>query len=1296
MSTDRAQSEEAGSHAPAPERAQREVEVTSSTRPVSEGQGEEAKRAFFQVMNEWFSQYLRTNPVVQHAQAPLPAPPPVPEIPQGTSTESVRKGKAPVDKIRKYGAEEFRAAVDDDSERAEFWLENTTRVLEELSCTPEECLKCAVSLLKDTAYHWWNTKASVGNRSVSEYEREFVRLSKYAREWVQSEAEMCKRFEEGLNEDIKLLIEILEIREFATLAERAYKAEELSKEKKQAEREARIFSKRPTGKSQFSTSKKLKKYQDRSTSAIGYLGKERGSQRTNPRPSTPSVTSVGSVGTPKPRCQYCNKAYFGECRFKSGACYRCGSFDHFLRDCPERVEKEAEQILKPSNPVSRGRPPRPSGNVSGSRGATKDTAGRPEVRAPARTYAIRAREDTSAPDVITGTFSLLDTDITALIDPGSTHSYICVKLAIVKNLSVEPTEFVVKVSNPLGQSVLVDKICKNCPLMNGELLRVKSNQTEGLSDMISVMAAQRYVKKGYDAYLAYVLDTKVSESKIQAVPVVCEFFDVFPEELPRLPPEREVEFSIDLIPGITLISIAPYRMAPTELKELKTQLQELVDRGFIRPSHSPWGAPVLFVKKKDGSLRLSEGAAVFSKIDLRSGYYQLRVKESDVPKTAFRTRYGHYEFLVMPFGLTNAPTVFMDLMNWIFRLYLDRFVVVFIDDILVYSRDEEEHVEHLRTVLQILREKQLYAKFSKCEFWLREVGFLGHIVSAEGIRVDPSKVSAIVNWIPPKNVSEVRSFLGLAGYYRRFVKGFSMIASPMTRLLQKDVKFEWTDECQQSFNRLKDLLTKAPVLVQPEPGKEFVIYSDASLNGLGCVLMQEAAIVFALKIWRHYLYGEKCHIYTDHKSLKYLMTQKDLNLRQRRWLELIKDYDLIIDYHQGKANVVADALSRKSLFALRAMNTRLSLTDDGSILAELRAKPTFLQQICEAQKNDEKLQVKRAQCESSNDPEFQVGSDGCLLFKGRVCIPQNSELIQKILREAHSGTMSVHPGIKAEHQAPSGLLQPITIPEWKWERITMDFVSGLPLSPRKKDAIWVIVDRLTKSAHFIPIEIPDLRLVSGTNCKKPWVLSCISALHFILRQMVNLSVYQSSIKMAPYEALYGRKCRTPLYWTELSERKIHGVDLIRETEEKVKVFLKVSPWKKVLRFGRKGKLSPRFIGPYEIIERIGPVAYRLALPPELDRIHNVFHVSMLRRYRSDPSHVISPTEVEIQPDMTYSEEPVKILARETKGLRNKKRNLVKVLWQKHGIEEATWEPEETMKKQYPNLFTGKIFKDENP
>ncbi|KAL4366658.1 hypothetical protein GQ457_05G024200 [Hibiscus cannabinus] len=261
-------------------------------------------------------------------------------------------------------------------------------------------------------------------------------------------------------------------------------------------------------------------------------------------------------------------------------------------------------------------------------------------------------------------------------------------------------------------------------------------------------------------------------------------------------------------------------MSPVELKELKKQLQEIQDKGFIRPSLSPWGAPVLFVKKKDGTMRLCidyrqlnkltiknwyplpriedlfdqlKNAIVFSKIDLRSEYYQMRVKEEDVPKTTFRTRYGNYEFLVMPFGLTNAPAAFMDLMNWVFKPYLDKFVVVFIDGILVYSRNKEEHVEHLRIVLQTLRDRQLFAKFSKCEFWLSEVSFLGHVITEEGIKVDPKKIQSILYWRPLKNVGEVRSFLGLAGYYRRFVKGFSSIAASLTRLPRKDTPFVWSE-----------------------------------------------------------------------------------------------------------------------------------------------------------------------------------------------------------------------------------------------------------------------------------------------------------------------------------------------------------------------------------------------------------------------------------------------------------------------------------------------------------------------
>ena len=284
-----------------------------------------------------------------------------------------------------------------------------------------------------------------------------------------------------------------------------------------------------------------------------------------------------------------------------------------------------------------------------------------------------------------------------------------------------------------------------------------------------------------------------------------------------MPPQREIEFAINVVPGATPASIKPYRMALVELKELKLRLQELLENGFIRPSVSPWGAPVLFVKKKDGTLRLCvdyrqlnkitmkkkyplpkivnlfdqlKGVSVFSKIDLRFTYHQLRIMDTDVHKTVFRTWHGHYEFLVMPFGLTNPPATFIDLKNLVFRPYVDQFVMVFIDDILVYSKDRKDHDTHLRVVLETLRKEQLYAKLRKCEFWLREVSFLRHIVSEEGIRVDPNKIEVIIEWKPQRNVTEVRSFLGLAGYYRRFVKGCLMTAAPITRLLQKNVRFE--------------------------------------------------------------------------------------------------------------------------------------------------------------------------------------------------------------------------------------------------------------------------------------------------------------------------------------------------------------------------------------------------------------------------------------------------------------------------------------------------------------------------
>ncbi|GKE39149.1 putative reverse transcriptase domain-containing protein [Tanacetum coccineum] len=327
----------------------------------------------------------------------------------------------------------------------------------------------------------------------------------------------------------------------------------------------------------------------------------------------------------------------------------------------------------------------------------------------------------------------------------------------------------------------------------------------------------------------------------------------------------------------------------------------------------------LTVKNRYPLLRIDDlfdqlqGSSVYSKIDLRSGYHQLRVREEDILKTAFRTRYGHYEFQVMPFGLTNAPAVFMDLMNRVCKPYLDKFVIVFIDDILIYSKDKKEHEEHLKAILELLKKKELYAKFSKCKFWIPMVQFLGHVIDCQSIHVAPIKIESIKDWASPKTPTEIRQFLGLAGYYRRFIEGFSKIAKPMTKLTQKKVAFEWGDKQEAAFQTLKNKLCSAPILALPQGAENFIVYCDASHKGLGAVLMQnEKVIAYAsrqLKI--HEKNYTTYDLELDHKSLQHILDQKELNMRQRRWLELLGDYDCDIRYHPGKANVVGDALSGK-------------------------------------------------------------------------------------------------------------------------------------------------------------------------------------------------------------------------------------------------------------------------------------------------------------------------------------------------------------------------------------------------
>ena len=539
---------------------------------------------------------------------------------------------------------------------------------------------------------------------------------------------------------------------------------------------------------------------------------------------------------------------------------------------------------------------------------------------------------------------------------------------------------------PIGEKVVALKIASSAEVLKAEREAVAFRASSAIAHVESRGVAEGKLLTIGAVELETPRSANLADSSSvdsEAAAALLEIYaDVFPDKLPsKLPPSRGVEHYIELIPGATPTFRRAYRLSASETKELKNQLDELEKQGFIQRSKSPYGAPVMFVKKKDGTLRLVvdyralnnvtvknryplpltdelfdlvHGARYFSKIDLRTGFYQIRIADKDVEKTAFLTRYGSYEFKVLPMGLCNAPATFMHLMNATFKDYLDDFIIVFLDDILIFSKTLAEHKKHVALALDRLRESKLYAKASKCEFFKREVSFLGHQIGADGLRTMDEKVKSVMDWPRLTSVGDVRSFLGMVGYYRKFIKDFSRIALPLSELTKNRSPFRWTDKTEAAFNNLKNAIRHAPVLLLPDPKLPFVIHTDASGFATGAVLQQDQgnglqpiafmskklldaetrypvheqellAIVQACQQWRHYLVGAQFRVLTDHRSLQFFQTQPMLSGRQARWREVLANYDFIIEYVAGTDNSVADGLSRRPDHQTKASMSHLNL-----------------------------------------------------------------------------------------------------------------------------------------------------------------------------------------------------------------------------------------------------------------------------------------------------------------------------------------------------------------------------------
>nr|GEW51656.1 reverse transcriptase domain-containing protein [Tanacetum cinerariifolium] len=788
-------------------------------------------------------------------------------------------------------------------------------------------------------------------------------------------------------------------------------------------------------------------------------------QQQNRRPKTfrsyaATPTENRGYTINRPLCQRCTLHHTGPCTIRCRVCNKVG---HLTKNCRNKGPATVSN-LQPVSVIC---------HVCGEKGHYRSQCLKTNIKANERTYMLRDKNAHQDPNVVTGMF-LLNYRPTRNLFSGADKSFISISFASMLNIPSITLDTTYNIEMADGNLISTNTVIQGCTLtllnqpFEIDLMPIKLGSFDVVISMdwlskyhAKIICDEKVVHIPIEnetlIIRAQVMENKSNEKRLENIPVVKEFPNVYPKELPGLPPVRQVEFQIDLIPKAAPVARAPYRLAPSEMQELSNQLQELAYRGFIRLS-----------------------------------YYQLRVRDEDIPKTAFRTRYGHYEFQVMPFGLTNAPIVFMDLMNHMCKPYLDKFVIVLIDDILIYSRNKEEHANHLKIILELLKKEKL------------------------------------------------------------FIKDFSKIAKSLTILTQKDKKFVWGKDQEIAFQILKQKLYEAPILALPKGNDDFFIYCDASIQGLGVVLMQRekviayasrqlkpheenytthnlelGAVVFALQIWRHYLYGTKCIVFTDHKSLQHVLNQKELKMRQRRW-------SLIMTIHSNLSS-----------------------------------------QILEAQ--TEALKEENVQAENLRGMENILKSVLMELVVLRIEVGYHSLANIKAIIAKYVGKCLTCSRVKTECQKPSGLLIQPKIPIWKWERITMDFVTKLPKTSNGHDTIWVIVDRLTKSAHFIPIrETESMDTLTWLYIKEiisrhgvPISIISDRDSHFTSRFCQSLqnalgwekhlplvefsynNSYHASIKAAPFEALYGRKCRSPVYWAEVGDTQLTGPEIIHETTEKI-------------------------------------------------------------------------------------------------------------------------------------------------